>query len=284
MPENEASRAERVARGFKKTLERHGYAFQYTVMKKVEECRREWSTKWRVLVSEFPVEVQGQGTRIDIILEPTGHRLYILAECKRANPALANWCFATAPQLPNISAATKPFVEGVLLDRQPVHTTTAPLAGLGQVCHVALEVRTADSGDRAAEGRGTIERAATQVCRGLNGFIEYSRNKPEVLGRTAPAFFLPVIFTTARLWQGDVRLDSLDLNDGELELQDFGLRPVDWVYYHYPQSPGLKHAARSTAEDPDLRRILYAVYVRTIAIVRGSAIKDFLSSLYYSLV
>lgn len=51
-------------------------------------------------MSEFPVESE-KGTRVDFVLERKASnsykRLFLVAECKRANPATANWCFVKSP-------------------------------------------------------------------------------------------------------------------------------------------------------------------------------------------
>src|ERR1700745_4338287 len=99
---------EQVRNSFEKALNRHGYGFQFSVLeiaenlaKKVDEDER---SRWNFLFSEVPVEVQGAGTRIDFILSssrtgPSSTFFYLICECKRANPALSNWCFIRAPRV-----------------------------------------------------------------------------------------------------------------------------------------------------------------------------------------
>jgi hypothetical protein len=45
----------------------------------------------------LPVSVGGKDTHVDFVLRT--HEAFLVAECKRANPALANWCFARAPYI-----------------------------------------------------------------------------------------------------------------------------------------------------------------------------------------
>jgi hypothetical protein len=86
---------ERLVRGFQNVLNSHGYGFQYSVLKEVARLAYEVrSASWIPKVPEFPVEVQGHDTRIDFILKHARLPFYLVAECKRANPSLANWCFA----------------------------------------------------------------------------------------------------------------------------------------------------------------------------------------------
>lgn len=96
---------EQLAREFARYLSRHGHGFQYAVIK---HFRHLIATEqivmvkdfWRLLMSELPVESE-KGTRVDFVLERKVYesykRLFIVAECKRANPATANWCFAKSP-------------------------------------------------------------------------------------------------------------------------------------------------------------------------------------------
>lgn len=98
---------EQVRNSFQRALNRHGYGFQFSVLKiaeqlakKVDEDER---SKWNFLFSEVPVQVQGFGTRIDFVLSksrssPSSRLFYLVCECKRANPALSNWCFIRAPR------------------------------------------------------------------------------------------------------------------------------------------------------------------------------------------
>src|SRR5437016_2231746 len=102
MTEHNEAYGEKVRKGFEITLNRHGYGFQYSVLKLASELYKQNQSAWFFEVAEFPVEVQQAGTRIDFILRRSnrfvgGLPLFMLAECKRANPALSNWCFARAP-------------------------------------------------------------------------------------------------------------------------------------------------------------------------------------------
>src|SRR5438067_1519637 len=88
-----------VAGGFERVLNRHGYGFQYAVLRKARLLFEKKQSVWRFEVSEFPVTTQHDSTRIDFVLKAGSKETPILmiVECKRANPALANWCFIHAP-------------------------------------------------------------------------------------------------------------------------------------------------------------------------------------------
>jgi hypothetical protein len=95
------------------------------------------------------------------------------------------------------------------------------------------------------KGGGQIEEAATQVCRGLNRLIDSfaSRGLPR-LGQ-ADLFFLPVIITTANLWITETELNSASLESGEIQ-SDLHPEASPWLWYDYPQSPGIMHSVQHT--------------------------------------
>lgn len=82
-----------------KKLNFHGYGFQYAVLRFSEELFRQKISSWIFRWSEFPVQVNNVDTRIDFILENTQNGIFIVAECKRVNPAYSNWCFVKTPYI-----------------------------------------------------------------------------------------------------------------------------------------------------------------------------------------
>ena len=264
---------------FEILLNRHGYGFTYAVIQHIGSN----PLGWKFEVAEFPVEVQGRGTRIDFILSHRMSDAWIVAECKRANPATAIWCFAKAPRSSLRSQDEQKFgvFEGIVRSdpshpfRRVVHTRLTE-----RLYHVAKEVPTGKKGESGGKNTDEIERAVTQVLRGMNGFAEWIARNPKVLvdveGRQVARFF-PVIFTTANLYATGVDLSSTELETGNVSLSQDALEPKGWLHYQYYQSPGLLNALVLAGEDPaDLSEALKAEYTRSIAIVSASGIDDFL--------
>jgi hypothetical protein len=283
--EEQTQPAQHVAKGFEAALNQHGYSFQARLLREVQELGRLGRLNWLVKVPEFPVEVRGSGTRIDFILKYQHHDLYLLAECKRANPSVANWCFAKSGFIPSIDLARVLFVETVkissdLIVNDKPHTSvdTRFIGHSDFIYHIALEVKTGEQGNPGGPGRGAIEEAATQVCRGLNGMLSFIQDKPHVLQARGLISFIPVIFTTARLWVSDIDLGTADLQTGNIDLTAANFQERKWLFYHYYQSPGLKHSLPLTNSYsyPALDKILYHEYVRTIAIVNALGSEEFL--------
>jgi hypothetical protein len=269
------------SRSFEVALNRHGYGFQYSVLKEAERLARQGESPWGLSVFEFPVEVQGSGTRIDFVLKNRRQPLYMVAECKRANPALSNWCFARVPESLIKPSRQEVFVEAACVpDIGAWRTMTSHLFYSSNIYHIALEVRTGEKGDPGGSGQDAIEQAATQVCRGLNGLLSFFKGNPDVFqgerGGASIIGFLPVIFTTAHLWVSDVDLSSADLQQGKFDLSGANLEEKRWLFYHYHQSPGLKHSVGTSKASLSLEEVLYNEYVRTIAVVGGQGINEFL--------
>ena len=81
---------------------RSGIPFQYAVVRYCDELFKKGGSRWRFEVAEFPVNVNGADTRIDFVLHGegswrAGYDAYLVCECKRPNPAIADWAFLRSP-------------------------------------------------------------------------------------------------------------------------------------------------------------------------------------------
>lgn len=265
---------------FSQLLNRHGYGFQYSVIKAARHLFDEGKSPWIFLASEFPVEVRGQGTRIDFILHHRDHQhFYLLAECKRANPALSNWCFSRAPFVYRNKAAnsepvfmeqaeSRPDLNGIFAYGKERETAYNP-------CNIGLEVKANRKGDSQGESGKAIEDACSQVLRGLNGLIENFSNK-SILPQGKKAHYLPVIFTTANLFLSDVNLAEAELSSGNVDLTNSKFESQQWLSYQYHLSPGIKHSVSPFTDESDLGKFMKSAYIRTIPIVSPIGIESFL--------
>ncbi len=278
------SRVAGVAKGLHSSLARHGYGFQYAVTKMAADLSRADRSPWILPVLEFPVEVRGSGTRIDIIFQHKVANALLVCECKRVNPAYSDWCFVRQPK----------FIDG-LIDRisyeiliktseGDVLSSLSDPMGESQVYHLAQEVRSSEKGDSKGQGKGMIEEAATQVLRGTNGLARFFHERPEYMpaknlyGDRGEVRLIPVIFTTARLWTSQIDLSESELASGILKKKDRELMEVDYLYYVYHQSPGLKHDVpqkETGSSMKDLSDALRQEYTRAITIVGASGAERF---------
>lgn len=276
---------------FAKELSRHGYGFQFSVIRKAHEMMNQGKSVWRFVASEFPVEVQGTGTRIDFILSRSRTAggfdtslVYLLAECKKANPKLSNWCFVRNRYTHDqtwgdveyfiVECLEKDENAGLRVYSKQAFTTD-------KAYHLAVEVRSNLKGEPSGETGRAIENAATQISRGLNGYIQAIAANPQLLAGQPVVLFMPVIFTTARLFVSKVDISLADLLTGKCELTREQVESVPWLYYQYPLSPGLKHSVARKSEPKRVSDLLLSEYIRTIAVVSAEGIEDFLYNASY---
>lgn len=170
MKDNSERRTEDVLAKFKASLDRHGYGFQYRVLKAAEDLVREDISSIVFEVAEFPVEVQSYGTRVDFILRRTALRrldiqsmlrgkrpLFLVAECKRANPALSDWCFLKAPFTRSGGLLNSIIVDAIKFGdgRFGASSRTMPLSR-DDFYQIAIEVKSDKDGNPSGNGRGAI--------------------------------------------------------------------------------------------------------------------------------
>jgi hypothetical protein len=132
-------------------------------------------------------------------------------------------------------------------------------------------------GDQHNSGHGDIEKATAQVCRGLNGFVEFLSTNKQIISQKTTAYLLPVIFATAKIWVSDVNLTLTNIENGKINLDNTKLEEKPWVFYQYHQSPGIKHTQYPAEHSEEIGKLLDLEYIRTIVIVSSLGIKDFLS-------
>jgi hypothetical protein len=268
---------------FRKALNVHGYGFHYATLKAVEDASG-GPHNWHVSVCEFGVEVRGRDTRVDLVIQKGRQPFYLIGECKRANPAVAHWCFARASWPRADSLARMSFAEEIKRGEDgKCYTSLESMVHTDRAYQVALEVRTGQQGDSSGVGRGVIEESLGQVCRGLNGFLAFLASRDDVLPVGGKARLLPVIFTTAKIFASPVEVGTADLRSGELH-GAMGLEERDWVWLDYPQSPGIKHQIPHKPVSPLLAEVFYGEFMRRVAIVSAPAIETFLRSSMWEVI
>ena len=264
----------------RKVLGTHGYGFQYAVLRRAEKLATERRSSWVFEAAEFPVGTAESPTHIDFILRNEHSTVYLIGECKRADPAHTNWCFLKAPYTRrNSSEAELVFQEVIYQAETLVASQPRTKHASIENTHLGFELRSGEKGNGSG-GRGAINDATTQVLRGSNGLIDHLFPEQRTYrGDRRNVVFVPVIFTTARLWVAKGDLSASDLTTGRLS-QDWGeLICVPWLWYTYNQSPALRHSLPSTNQSQlSLSDTLHAEYSRTIAIVGSDGIDKFLSA------
>ncbi|MEW4570096.1 hypothetical protein AB1L88_19700 [Tautonia sp. JC769] len=283
--ESERPRHEPTPSDVAKTLSHHGHAFHHRSIRAAQDAFVSQQSGWAFHVAEFPVEVRERQTRIDYVLKHRSGRDYLVVECKRVYDKFRRWCFTRVPyerrgngltQLIRERVRWSPMANGLIAEIRKEHH-------VGNTQNLGFELKDDKvSGSGGGNGgRGAIEDAATQVCLGLNGLIEYHLAKSRRCEYTNfDATIMPVILTTAKLYEVEVDLHSASLETGQVDDGQVSKpQEVPWVLYQYPVSPGLRHPIYVVGEEADptnLGKVLEADYVRTIAVVQGEHFGEFL--------
>ncbi|HLG57942.1 MAG TPA: hypothetical protein VI485_21530 [Vicinamibacterales bacterium] len=265
---------------------RHGYGFQYAVAKQCVDQHHKRASHWQLDATEFPVEVNGTHLHVDIILR-SGRGLMII-ECKRANPALALWCFGRST-FSSEDMSEQSFVRldqaewdrkiGCLLVRQgePDHTD--------HQYHVALEAPTTQPGDPSGSRRGALNEAVSQALRGSSGLINTlnSRTDGALLGPDGHKKIIPVVVTTARLFACSHDLAVSDLESGRLP-DDATASERRWIWFRINVTAQLRYGAqrlraKSYAQQKldTFGELADADYSQSVAIVSASGLTEFLT-------
>ena len=200
----------------------------------------------------------------------------MVAECKRANPALSDWCFLKAPFAGNDGLPNKLVVDSIQPGDGQFHATcrATPLSR-DDFYQIAIEVKSDKAGDASGNGRRAIEEAAGQVMRGSNGLIESLLNFSKPIDGPTGCDLIPVIFTTANLWVSNVDLETTDLDTGNTHIPRDGFEKVNRLFYQYNQSPKLKHSRIAGLRLSTISELLETMFTRTIPIVGPAGFKDF---------
>jgi hypothetical protein len=264
---------------FGKVLNSHGYGFQYSILKRNDDLLYRGGSRWTIVDDEIPVKVQDGETKIDFVLSLGSNiPIYMIAECKKVNPALSNWCFIKAPNAIRNRSKYEPLLLECIQQNDSGLLFSSSHQGVSQDnhYHIPIELRSNENGEAHDSGHGAIENATAQVCRGLNGYVEFLAKNRQIISGKKKTMLLPVIFTTAKVWVSDIDLSLTNLDNGKVDVNQIKLEKRSWVFYQYKQSPGIKHVQEPSEHSEDIKKLLELEYIRTIAIVTASGTEEFL--------
>jgi hypothetical protein len=263
---------------YRQELNRHGYAFQNSVIRAAQELFATGKSPWLFKAAEFPVSVRGRVTHIDFILEHRDKQLFLIGECKRANPALSNWCFARSAFTRHNPHDTKLIIQNTW---QSETDSSRVLTGIGsenseQIYHLGIEIKSNKKGDAEGQKKGeALNKAAEQACLGVNGIIEFFASHPTFLTGRGKVHLLPAIFTTAQLFTSNVDLGSANIKTGDLEKGSVELQDLAWIWLQYNLSPTLTHSQPVRPAARNIESVLEQEFCRSIAIVGPEGIESF---------
>jgi hypothetical protein len=276
-PRDEASS---VAPQLADALNRHGYGFQQAVAERVTTLEGLRKTRWWVSATEFPVSVGETVSHIDLVLQAGQDDAYLVCECKRADPAIARWCFARAPIRGDDRLRENPLVlEDYAQTTQKLVFSPLIASWSTEPFNIAVELKQpGQKGDGVGGARDAINAAITQAFRGTNGLARHFAAGDWASLKDRKIRIIPAVFTTAELWITNHDLRLADLDRGHIDPDKVSAEPVGWIWYNYNLSPHLRHDIPSSAPRPTiLADFLLSQSTRSVAIVSPPGLEDFLA-------
>lgn len=277
-----ATESDQIAGSLLKLLNSHGHSFQYAVVRRLDQLYSAERSRWLIDGVEFPVNVGDQTTHIDFILKSRTGRTYIVAECKRADPSKARWCFVRAPYTSRNPRPKEVVFEQFsynelgLVTRRAIHAY-ADEDGY----HLGFELRTGKKGEGEFQQGRTISDAVSQVLRGTSGLINHLQDTAIGQPKTTQLIrFVPIIITTASLFTSNADLGEANLKTGNLSPDAVKVEPRDAIWFTHNRSPALKPNAPSTTASSDFNQFSSALrneFARSVAIVNADGLDSFMS-------
>jgi hypothetical protein len=267
------------------SLNRHGYGFQFAVIRECLRLRDKGSSSWSVDATEFPVDVKNTMLHVDVVLRNSN--AVIAVECKRVNPAMGIWVFGKSALAERREGESTQVVLQ-RLERQGTDgafiSPRAPTSSAHQY-HVGIEIRTRDQKGDAQGGRGAWDDAVTQALRGATGIVHAVADEPNLFGRFDSMVVIPAIITTARLLACETDLGDASLDTGELpaELQ-VNSRP--WLWFRVFASANVRPAkpvrvanlVPPLPSEHQFGELAASVFARSVAVVSANGLEEFLCS------
>jgi hypothetical protein len=259
------------AESVRAALGKHGYGFQYAVIREIRRLYRPGAA-WQVDGTEFPVQVRGVSTHVDLTAR-SKHGL-LVCECKRVDPALGIWCFGRSVLATSYDREGQVIIHETLSFGDPEHDFVVdrrdPRVLSDAQYHVALEIKTNEKGESQGTNRGALEDAITQALKGVSGVTNAIAEQRRLMGSADRLTIIPVIITTARLVTCETDLSTADLATGRLpERVEITERP--WLWFRRASTPALRHEQvvrlPKDVEFSGFNETLNMLLVRSIGIV-----------------
>jgi hypothetical protein len=260
---------------------------------------------WKVLTTNYPVEYpppngpfRGKESSLDIWArrdnDPSAV-VDVLIECKKANPDFVNWvffpkhesststpfCYVKSNNTQNIESFPKWKPETV------IQTGATTLSKTNDAREVRGDYLKHQGNNKTKTSNAAIQEAAYQVALAYRAIVQEEQNllekacmssehpEPPLLSKS----YLPVIVTTANLYEVEFLPNSTSLVSGEIEFANTTLKPVQSALYEYalpkhlqfyPQNP-LKTLKGSDSDTFSRMHIL---------VVHSETLSELLSNLF----
>lgn len=267
-----------IRNGLLTKLQEQGYGFHSAVVNELEGLYQENKSRWLFQTSELPVENNSKETQIDIVLKHNSKPYFMVLECKRANPAYSNWCFVKTHSYRRDQDDEKSIFERVFIDlTTPISRDLSASKLYKDIYDVPIEVKSNKKGNSGGPGKGEINNAVTQVCKSVNGFMNFLNKNNHLIDVENGNVIIPVIITTANLWVGLNNLKESELTTGNIK--DLSITEVSSIALRYHLTPSLTNKLKyKGTTGGKIGDIFERKFTRTIMIVSASGLEDFLNS------
>lgn len=270
---------------FGKILNQHGHAFQASVIREFSNKNNAGTNPWAFLGSEIPVCVRGRETHVDIVfssLRTNQDATFLIVECKRTDPALANWCFCRTGT--SWQAEPHEFFQFENLSHSQGSSfirVTSNVNYEDTVFNLGVEVPTQIRGEGNGNSKGAMSKAVHQSLLSTSGFIDHIQRQVMHLAlwkSTPNLLFIPAIVTTAKLYTSNLDLGATDIASGKIDVSAASLLEVPWLWFNFNRSLELRslsgYASDSSTKPAENMRW---DFTRTIAIINSTGLDDFFS-------
>lgn len=276
---------EEIADNFESLLNKHGYNFQYSIVRRAEQLKKENRSSWQLEGMEIPVIAGGDITHVDFVLfqiprfEERKKRVFLVAECKRVDPAKGYWCFTKNPYTWRNSNRLRNSVQFDQIRRfsdVPQFNSSTTISWTERdILDLGLEINTGAKGDGIGGREAAINRSVAQVLRATAGFIQYLTHDETHLELDKDTVFIPAIFTTAKLFSSSIDLAVADLETGHLPTSSVAVEEKEWLWFNYNRSSNLSHQLPFDTESNKNYDLYFRHFTRTIAIVGPKGVDKF---------
>jgi hypothetical protein len=263
-------------------LNEQGFLFQQKIREAIQngiDFTKQAAQPWKILANEYPVTAaDGSQTRIDLLLNHiTQRNVFICLECKRSNPKYKTWLFFDKDH-----ARSQPFVEQRKfqsgtgsLDATYKHEISRTVDSNVPIFNYYLEAGLKRGTERASN-TDRIEQAFRQVIEGSSGLMEKMSLYEETNARSF-CRSIPVVVTTAQLFEADFEASKIPLETGMIEPSSINLISHNFcaVNYHADDSLSIK-SDDSNYRKEDAVSDMNFFQIRTVFIVHAAAINNFL--------
>lgn len=252
------------------------------------------SASWRVAATEFPVTVDGESTRIDMILESRDRRTLLVVEAKRTDPASGEWVFWNGYSDARSTAATS-----LLSDRinfaNGCGTVSGEMVPCGNVLRlvrqIGIGVRSViakkDRDKKSWSDPDAVERPCSQLSRHAEGFIQYLLTTCDrsILAEPSTKRVVRVLITTAPLFVCERSLTTARVIDGQVDSDAACVEPADWIIYQHVSDVSSARWIGSGDATHEFVDTVDRCFVRSVVIIQAQHFRrvlDVLHQLFWS--